>query len=121
MRELYGVGDAALAVVPNGYDETAVRPPTAGERERARAALGLGERDYAALFVGSDFPHNRAALAWIMDRVMPALAGGGLPPAGGGLGDPRAHRPARGRGWSPAPRRRTCRACSTPPTPGSTR
>lgn len=78
MRELYGVGEGALAVVPNGYDETAVRPPSAGERERARAALGLGERDYAALFVGSDFPHNRAALAWIMDRVMPALAGEGF-------------------------------------------
>jgi glycosyltransferase involved in cell wall biosynthesis len=74
MRELYGVSDEALAVIPNGYDETAVRPAAAGERERARAALGLGERDYAALFVGSDFPHNRTALAWVMDRVMPALA-----------------------------------------------
>jgi hypothetical protein len=78
MRELYGVADAALAVIPNGYDETAVRPPTAAERARARAALGLGERDYAALFVGSDFPHNRAALAWIMDRVLPALAADGF-------------------------------------------
>ena len=78
MRELYGVDDAALAVVPNGYDETAVRPPSAAERGRARAALGLAERDYAALFVGSDYPHNRAALAWIMDRVMPALAGEGF-------------------------------------------
>jgi hypothetical protein len=78
MRELYGVDDGALAVIPNGYDETAVRPPAAGERERARAALGLGGRDYAALFVGSDFPHNRAALAWIMDRVMPALAAEGF-------------------------------------------
>lgn len=78
MRELYGVDDAALAVIPNGYDETAVRPPVAAERERARAALGLAERDYAALFVGSDHPHNRAALAWILDRVMPALAGEGF-------------------------------------------
>ncbi len=78
MRELYGVGEEALAVVPNGYDETAVRPPTTAERERARAALGLGPRDYAALFVGSDFPHNRAALAWIMDRVLPELAPDGF-------------------------------------------
>jgi hypothetical protein len=78
MRELYGVDAGALAVVPNGYDETAVRAPAAAERERARAALGLAARDYAALFVGSDFPHNRAALAWIMDRVMPALAGEGF-------------------------------------------
>jgi hypothetical protein len=78
MRELYGVDEGALAVIPNGYDETAVRPPATAERERARAALGLAERDYAALFVGSDHPHNRAALAWIMDRVMPALAGEGF-------------------------------------------
>ncbi len=78
MRELYGVDEAALAVIPNGYDETAVRPPAAAERARARAALGLGADEYAALFVGSDFPHNRAALAWLVDRVMPDLAAGGF-------------------------------------------
>ncbi len=78
MRELYGVPEAALAVIPNGYDETAVEAPDAAARERARVALGLDEREYAALFVGSDHPHNRAALAWIMDRVMPALAEDGF-------------------------------------------
>jgi hypothetical protein len=78
MRELYGALDESLAVIPNGFDETAVRPPLPEERARARAALGLGEREYAALFVGSDFPHNRAALAWLMDRVMPPLAGEGF-------------------------------------------
>ena len=78
MRELYGAPDGSLAVIPNGFDETAVRAPAPGERARARAALGLGEREYAALFVGSDFPHNRAALAWLMDRVMPPLADEGF-------------------------------------------
>jgi hypothetical protein len=78
MRQLYGVGTEALAVIPNGFDETMVRPPSSEERGQARAALGLGERDYAALFVGSDFPHNRAALAWLLDRVMPALAAEGF-------------------------------------------
>ena len=78
MGELYGARPDALAVVPNGYDETRVRPPAEDERARARAAIGLGERDYAALFVGSDFPHNRAALAWLVDRVMPSLADAGF-------------------------------------------
>ena len=78
MRELYGARDESVAVIPNGFDETAVRAPAPEERARARAALGLGEREYAALFVGSDFPHNRAALAWLMDRVMPPLAGEGF-------------------------------------------
>ena len=78
MRELYGARDESLAVIPNGYDETAVHAPTPGERAQARAALGLGEREYAALFVGSDFPHNRAALAWLMDRIMPPLADEGF-------------------------------------------
>jgi hypothetical protein len=78
MRELYGAPADRLAVIPNGYDETMIRPPSPEERARARAALGLGPREYAALLVGSDVPHNRAALAWLVDRVMPALAGEGF-------------------------------------------
>ncbi len=78
MRALYGAEESALAVVPNGYDETAVRAPSPGERAAARAALGLGASDYAALFVGSDFPHNRDAASFLAERVMPALGGAGF-------------------------------------------
>jgi hypothetical protein len=78
MKELYGASDDAIAIARNGYDETALAPPSAAERARARAALGLGPDEYVALFVGSDFPHNRAALGWLLDRVMPALAGTGV-------------------------------------------
>jgi hypothetical protein len=74
MRELYGAREGALVVIPNGFDETAVRPPTPEERARARAAIGVAGREYVALFVGSDVPHNRAALACLVDRVMPPLA-----------------------------------------------
>ncbi len=75
MRELYGADAARLAVVSNGFDETELRTPTAAERERARAALGLGSGEYCAVFVGADWGPNREALAWLVERVFPALAG----------------------------------------------
>lgn len=78
MRELYGVPEARLAVVPNGFDETRLAPPAAGERERARAALGFGERDYVAVFVGADWGPNREALELLAGRVLPALAADGV-------------------------------------------
>lgn len=78
MRELYGVPEARLAVVPNGYDETKLAFPGAGARERSRAALGLDAGEYVAAFVGADWGPNRAALALLADRVMPALAGEGV-------------------------------------------
>jgi len=78
MRSLHGAEPARLEVIPNGYDETSVHPPTAVERERARTALGLGARDYVALFVGSDVPHNRDAVRLLVERVGPALASRGV-------------------------------------------
>jgi hypothetical protein len=76
-RALYGVPEPGLAVVPNGWDETAVRPASEPERRAARTALGLGDGDYALLFVGSDFPHNREALCWTIEALMPEAARGG--------------------------------------------
>lgn len=78
MGTLYGVPAARTVVAPNGYDETRLRPPDAAARARARAALGIAERETVCVFVGSDVPHNRAGLALLVDRVMPALAGGGF-------------------------------------------
>jgi len=78
MRELYGVGAERLAVVPNGYDETALRPPRPDERARARAALGFAPDDYVVAFVGADWAPNRDALALLATRVMPALAAEGV-------------------------------------------
>jgi glycosyltransferase involved in cell wall biosynthesis len=72
---LYGIGAERLIVAPNGYDERDARPASAEARVRARAAIGLGGDVYVALFMGSDVPHNRAALALLTERVMPALAG----------------------------------------------
>jgi hypothetical protein len=77
-RSLYRLDPGSLVVIPNGYDETAVRPPSPEERSIARAALALGAEDFACLFVGSDVPHNRAALAVTLERVMPPLARDGF-------------------------------------------
>ena len=75
MRELHGADAARVAMVPNGFDETQLRAPTAAERERARAALGLGNDEYCAAFVGGDWGPNREALAWLLERVLPSLVG----------------------------------------------
>jgi len=77
-RALYGVAADGLVAIPNGFDETTVRFPAPAERARARDAIGLERGDYACLFVGSDFPHNREALHVTLERVMPALARDGF-------------------------------------------
>ncbi len=76
--ELYGAGGDRVVVIPNGYDETRVRPPAGEERARARAALGLAADDYVGLFLGSDTLFNRQGLARLVDQVFPALAGSGF-------------------------------------------
>jgi glycosyltransferase involved in cell wall biosynthesis len=78
MGSLYGVPPDRIVVAPNGYDETRLRPPDVAARARARAALGIAERETVCVFVGSDFPHNRAGLALLVERVMPALANEGF-------------------------------------------
>jgi glycosyltransferase involved in cell wall biosynthesis len=82
MGELYGVPAARLTVVPNGYDETTLRPATTHERESARAAIGVTGDERVALFLGSDVPHNRTALRFLIERVMPRLRGVRLLAAG---------------------------------------
>ena len=77
-ESLYGVSRDRVAVIPNGYDETAVRPPTESERAAARAAFGFGADDYVCLFVGSDFAHNHDAAEFAVNRLMPAAAPRGV-------------------------------------------
>lgn len=73
MRALHGADAARLHVAPNGYDETRVTVPDDAARAVARARFGLAERERVALFVGSDVPHNRESLAFLLERVGPAL------------------------------------------------
>jgi hypothetical protein len=78
MAALYGVPEDAIAVVPNGWDETRVRPATAEERDRARAALGIAPQEYVAVFLASGVPHNERAARALVERVLPGLAGSGV-------------------------------------------
>lgn len=76
LRTLHGARD--VEVIANGYDETALRAATPAERHAARAALGIPESAYVLAFVGGDWGPNHAALAWLVDHVMPALSHAGF-------------------------------------------
>ena len=76
--QLYGVARERVVVIPNGWDESRVHPTSLSRRAAARAALGFGEAETIALFVGSDVPHNREAARLLVDRLLPALAGQGV-------------------------------------------
>lgn len=78
MQALHGADPARIEVVPNGWDETAIHAPSPAERTRSRAALGLAPDDYAALFVGSDAPHNREAARALVEGAGPRLAAAGV-------------------------------------------
>ena len=78
LRELYGARADQVAVIPNGFDERMSVPPTAAEREAARAALGLSADGHVALFVGADWGPNREALEFLATQVLPPLASSGV-------------------------------------------
>jgi glycosyltransferase involved in cell wall biosynthesis len=69
----YGAAPERVLVVENGFDPETVRPPRPGERERARADLGLAG-ETALLFLGSDFPHNRQAVEALFRDLVPRLS-----------------------------------------------
>jgi hypothetical protein len=72
LRALHGARD--VEVVANGFDETALQPPASEARVRARRALGIPEQAYVAAFVGGDWEPNHAALAWLVEHILPRLA-----------------------------------------------
>ncbi|MEQ1834566.1 MAG: glycosyltransferase [Candidatus Eisenbacteria bacterium] len=76
LRTLHGARD--VEVIATGFDETALGPVTPESRRAARAALGIPEGAYVLAFVGGDWGPNHAALAWLVEHVMPALAGEGF-------------------------------------------
>src|ERR1041385_4151238 len=73
LRSLHGARD--VEVIANGYDEKQLAPATAAARAEARARIGVDAGAYVAAFVGGNWPPNHEALAWLIESVLPPLAG----------------------------------------------
>jgi hypothetical protein len=71
----YGTDPAKVVVIENGFDAQGLRPPTAAEKAGARGALNLAGDERGLVFVGTDFEHNRRAVAALFTHVVPHLAG----------------------------------------------
>jgi len=63
LERCYGVVAPPVQVIPDGVDLERFRPPTAAERESARAALGLDDEHRVALFVGHELRWKGVPLA----------------------------------------------------------
>lgn len=67
LRSIYPAVRIPTRVIGNGVDTTRYRPPTDEERARARRSLGLGEDDFAILFIGHEF--ERKGLPPLVEAV----------------------------------------------------
>ena len=72
LAALYGAPHQS-ATVANGFDPELLAFRRAEERDRARAALGFTAADRVVLFVGGEAAHNREAVRFLADEVLPAL------------------------------------------------
>lgn len=72
LAQLYG-GMNGLAVVPNGFDEAEIWGAKGAEREEIRSALGLKPEELVILFVGGPAAHNRRAVRFLEDELLPKL------------------------------------------------
>jgi glycosyltransferase involved in cell wall biosynthesis len=95
LRSLYGGSD--YAVVPNGFDDGLLGFDRTASREDARDALGLDPKELVLLFVGGPARHNRDAVEFLEQRLLPSLQ----PPVtllvAGGCASPGSAEPAAGR------------------------
>ena len=98
MGELYG-GGARFEVVPNGFDEALVDGDRRGERERARAALGIAADESVIVFVGGPAQHNREAARFLELEVMPRLGERARLLIAGQCGEPRGRGAVRRLGY----------------------
>jgi glycosyltransferase involved in cell wall biosynthesis len=72
--ELYGA--TRTVVVPNGFDDELLGLDRAALREPARASLGVPSDDLCVLFVGGRAHHNRQAVRYLEDELLPQLGAG---------------------------------------------
>jgi glycosyltransferase involved in cell wall biosynthesis len=72
LTELYGSAPR-IAVVPQGCDTALRRVDRSRMRDDARAELGIEPHHRVLLFLGGDAWHNREAVRFLVDRVLPEL------------------------------------------------
>ena len=72
LAQLYG-GLNGLAVVSNGFDEGEIWGLNGPGREEIRAELGLKPEELAILFIGGRAAHNRRAVQFLEDKLLPRL------------------------------------------------
>jgi glycosyltransferase involved in cell wall biosynthesis len=72
LGELYGEAQATR-VVPNGCDPALLQFDRAAIRNEARASLGIRADERLLLFLGGDASHNRDAVRFLVDDLMPRL------------------------------------------------
>jgi glycosyltransferase involved in cell wall biosynthesis len=73
LRKLYGEL-RAVTTIPNGFDASALGVTERHTRKVARAELGLGPEEFAILFVGGRGGHNRRAVRYLEDELLPRIA-----------------------------------------------
>jgi glycosyltransferase involved in cell wall biosynthesis len=74
LAELYGK-PKRLAVIANGFSEDEVSNLKGSERDQIRAELGLNRDDLAILFIGGPPAHNRRAVRYLEEKLLPDLDG----------------------------------------------
>jgi glycosyltransferase involved in cell wall biosynthesis len=95
LRSLYG--GPAYAVVPNGFDDGLLGFDRAAWRAEARDSLELDPEERVLLFVGGPARHNRDAVAFLEQRLLPSLQPGVVLLVAGGCAKPGRAEPAPGR------------------------
>jgi glycosyltransferase involved in cell wall biosynthesis len=95
LRSLYGGAD--YAVVPNGFDDGLLGFDRAALRAEARDSLELDPEERVLLFVGGPARHNRDAVAFLEQRLLPSLQPGVVLLVAGGCAKPGRAEPAPGR------------------------
>jgi glycosyltransferase involved in cell wall biosynthesis len=73
LAEMYG-RPKELAVVANGFDDREIWDTPGVTRTGARADLGLEPEELAVLFVGGPAAHNRRAVRFLENELLPRLA-----------------------------------------------
>ena len=79
-RSIYGRIPAPIEVIPNGVDLERFRPASAEERAAARAALGVSDDAFVAVFIGHEFdrkglPIAMAALEHVPTAILVVVGG----------------------------------------------